>query len=79
MRRFQEIKGWTPGYINVAPAHIEIMVECTACGAMREFSRQTLPRHLRHALITEIEPHLKCSACSEKAAKMRFGHYTGEE
>ncbi|NEK42896.1 hypothetical protein GR250_15865 [Rhizobium leguminosarum] len=73
MRRFQQIPDWSPGYINVCPQHVQIMVECTACGVKREFDRKTLPNGLRHALIEEIEPRLKC-ACGAKAAKLRFGH-----
>jgi hypothetical protein len=39
-RRFEAIKDWSPGYINVTPAHIEIMGECTACGAQKEISKE---------------------------------------
>lgn len=77
--RFRAIRDWTPGYINATPAHLDIMAECTACGEMREFSRDSLPRGLSHALISEIEPHLKCTSCGAKSAKLRFGSYLGEE
>ncbi|MBY5407146.1 hypothetical protein HFO98_01410 [Rhizobium leguminosarum] len=79
MRRFQQIRDWSPGYINVCPQHIEIMVECTACGVMRAFDRTALPNGLRHALVETIEQRLKC-ACGAKTAKLRFGHsLDGEE
>ncbi|ARO22967.1 hypothetical protein TAL182_CH01154 [Rhizobium sp. TAL182] len=74
-RRFQEIKGWSPGYINVTPEHVTIMAECVACGATREFARESLPSGLQFALISEIEPHLKCSSCGAKAGRLRFGNY----
>ncbi|MBX5015974.1 hypothetical protein [Rhizobium lentis] len=73
--RFQEIRDWSPGYINVTPEHVTIMAECTACGATREFAREKLPSHLHFSLISEIEPHLKCSSCGAKAGKLRFGSY----
>ncbi|MBB2698981.1 UNVERIFIED_ORG: hypothetical protein GGI66_003658 [Rhizobium esperanzae] len=78
-RRFRAIRDWTPGYFNVTPAHLDIMAECTACGEMREFARDSLPAAFRQALISEIEPHLKCSACGAKSGKLRFGSYLGEE
>ncbi|MBY5849693.1 hypothetical protein HFN51_03850 [Rhizobium leguminosarum] len=74
MRRFQQIPNWSPGYINVCPQHLDIMVECTACGAMREFDRNSLPDSLRHALVEEIEKRLRC-VCGVKAAKLKFGHF----
>jgi hypothetical protein len=78
-RRFRAIRDWTPGYINVTPAHLDIMAECTACGEMREFQRDGLPRAFRQALISAIEPHLKCASCGAKAGKLRFGSYLVEE
>ena len=78
MRRFQAIKDWTPGYINVTPAHLDIAVECAGRGQQREFDKQSLPNTLRHALIVDIERRLKCSTCGAKAGKMRFGHFADE-
>ena len=78
-RRFQEIKGWSPGYINVTPEHVTIMAECTACGAAREFARESLPSHLHFSLISEIEACLKCSSCGAKAARLKFGHYMKDD
>ncbi|TBA59234.1 hypothetical protein ELH59_15015 [Rhizobium ruizarguesonis] len=77
MRRFQQIPNWSPGYINVCPQHLDIMVECTACGAMREFDRNSLPDSLKHALVEEIEKRLRC-VCGVKAAELRFGHFVDE-
>ncbi|MBX5268525.1 hypothetical protein HJB99_07520 [Rhizobium sp. NLR17b] len=76
-QRFQEIKDWSPGYINVAPDHVTIMAECQACGEQREFDRKALPRGMQQHLISEIEPHLKCATCGAKAGKLRFGYYVG--
>ncbi|MBB4231534.1 hypothetical protein GGD56_005412 [Rhizobium mongolense] len=42
MRRFVRILDWTPDYMNVCPHHIDILVECTACGETREFQRDKL-------------------------------------
>lgn len=42
MRRFVRIPDWTPDYMNVCPHHIDILVECTACGETREFQRDKL-------------------------------------
>lgn len=78
-KQFRAIKDWTPGYINVTPAHLDVMAECTACGEMREFRTDNLPSALRHALISDIEPHLKCTSCGAKSGKLRFGSYVGEE
>ncbi|MDO3431209.1 hypothetical protein QWJ46_00780 [Rhizobium sp. CBN3] len=75
MRRFLEIKGWSPGYLYVAPQHVTIMAACQACGTEREFDRQSVPRRLEFALIPEIEAHLKCSACGSKAGRLLFGSY----
>ncbi|APO76125.1 hypothetical protein AM571_CH03331 [Rhizobium etli 8C-3] len=79
MRRFQPIRDWTPGYINTCPYHIDIVVECTACGVTREFQRDKLSMAMRHALITEIEERLKCSACGAKSGKLLFGSYIGDD
>ncbi|NEJ46625.1 hypothetical protein [Rhizobium leguminosarum] len=73
MRRFQQLRDWSPGYINVCPQHVEIMAECTACGTVKEFDRRMLPASLQHALIKEIEMRLKC-VCGAKAARLMFGH-----
>ncbi|NEI60893.1 hypothetical protein [Rhizobium leguminosarum] len=78
MRRFQQVPDWSPGYINVCPHHMDIMIECTACGAMRTFDRNILPNELKHALIVEIEKRLRCS-CGVKAAKLRFGHFVDDQ
>lgn len=75
MRRFQPIRDWTPGYLNTCPHHIDIMVECMACGTTREFHRYKLSMSARHALISDIEPRLKCSSCGVKSGKLRFGSY----
>ncbi|MBB4194866.1 hypothetical protein [Rhizobium aethiopicum] len=77
-RRFQEFKDWSPGYINVTPEHVAIMAECTACGAAREFARESLPSHLQFSLISEIEQRLKCTECGAKAGKLKFGFHVGE-
>ena len=79
MHRFQRIPDWTPGYMNVAPQHLDIMAECTACGEGREFSKDALPPGLRHALVSEVEERLKCSSCGAKAAKLRFGYFIERE
>nr|WP_064246950.1 hypothetical protein [Rhizobium leguminosarum]OAP95078.1 hypothetical protein A4U53_17805 [Rhizobium leguminosarum] len=73
--RFLEIKDWTPGYLNVTPQHMTILVKCEACGSEREFDRSNLPQHWRHALITDIEARLKCTACGAKNGRLRFGSY----
>lgn len=77
MPRFIRIPDWSPGYINVCPHHVDIMVRCEACGTEKEFDRKSLPPTLRHALIEEIEPRLIC-ACGAKAAKLLFGHFSAE-
>jgi hypothetical protein len=76
MRKFVEIRNWSPGYINVAPHHVEIRVQCRACDKEVDFDRRSLPPLLHHALITDIEARMKCS-CGAKQAKMLFGHYSG--
>jgi hypothetical protein len=78
MRRFVRIPEWTPGYMNVCPHHIDILVECTACGETREFHRDNLSMAMRHALIADIEKRLKCTSCGKKAGKLRFGSYVTE-
>ncbi|MGZ2484248.1 hypothetical protein ACVITL_002771 [Rhizobium pisi] len=78
-RRFQAIKDWSPGYINVTPAHLAIMAECTACGQQREFSKEDLPQNLRHSHVEDVEKRLKCSSCGAKAGKLRFGYYLADE
>jgi hypothetical protein len=77
MPRFIPIPGWSPGYLYVCPHHVTILVRCEACGIEREFDRDSLPHSLRHALVREIEPRLKCS-CGAKQAKLRFGSYAGD-
>ena len=79
MRRFQAIRNWCPGYINVAPAHLDIMAECTACGAQRDFSTDALPQSLWHALVDDVEKHMKCSSCGARAAKLHFGYFVEKE
>jgi hypothetical protein len=79
MGRFVQIKDWTPGYLNVCPAHVEIHVICGGCGEEREFDRRSVPVSLRHELIEDIEPRLKCSLCGAKAAKLIFGYIAAEE
>ncbi|OWV68178.1 hypothetical protein ATY76_13620 [Rhizobium sp. R339] len=79
MGRFQAIKDWTPGYMNVTPAHLDIMAECTACGAQKEFSREKLPSQLRHAQVDDVEKRLKCASCGAKAGKLRFGYFVDEK
>lgn len=76
---FQQITNWSPGYINVAPANLDIMAECTACGQSREFFKRSLPDSLWHALISDIEARMKCSACGAKAGKLKFGYLLREE
>lgn len=73
--RFLEIKDWTPGYLNVTPHHLVILVKCEACGAEREFDRRAVPPLLRHSLISELEARLKCTACGAKNGRLRFGSY----
>ncbi|NNH56890.1 hypothetical protein HLI01_08725 [Rhizobium laguerreae] len=73
--RFLEVKDWTPGYLNVTPQHMTILARCEACGSEREFDRTGLPFSVRHALITDIEARLRCSACGAKAGRLRFGSY----
>lgn len=75
LRRFLEINGWSPGYLYVAPHHVTILARCDACGAEREFDRQSVPARLDFALIPEIEARLKCTACGAKAGRLRFGSY----
>lgn len=75
MRRFQETPGWSPGRLNYVVHHTVIMAECLVCGEMREFDRDAVPPVLKHSLISEIEPRLKCSACGKRAAKLRFGNW----
>ncbi|TCL70669.1 hypothetical protein [Rhizobium sp. BK251] len=75
MRTFIQIQNWSPGYMNVCPAHVVILVECKACGERREFDKHSLPPSLHHALVTTVESRLKCTSCGEKSGKMLFGHY----
>ncbi|MBX4941192.1 hypothetical protein [Rhizobium binae] len=75
MRKFLEIRDWSPGYLNVTPQHVTIIALCKACGASREFDRNGVPANLRHALIADIERRLKCSSCGAKAGRLRFGSY----
>ena len=73
--RFIEVKGWSPGYLNVTPHHMTILARCEACGSEREFDRRSVPSAVGHALITDIEARLKCTACDAKAGRLRFGSY----
>lgn len=77
MRRFVKMD-WTPGYLNVCPAHTVIEVKCAACGEQKPFDRDRVPTGLRHKLISDIEPLLRCS-CGAKAAKLLFGYYSSDE
>lgn len=77
--RFQEIKDWIPGSMNVAPAHLDIMAKCTACGQEQGFSKESLPNSLKHALVEDVEKRLKCSSCGAKAGKLKFGYWLKEE
>lgn len=79
MPPFQELKDWTPGYMNAAPAHLDIMAKCSACGQEQEFSKESLPSSLRHALVEDVEKRLRCSACGAKAGKLKFGYWLREE
>lgn len=79
MIRFQEIKDWTPGYMNVTPAHLDIVAKCAACGLERKFSKESLPHSLKHALVEDVEKRLRCSACGAKAGKLKFGYLSMEE
>ena len=80
MRRFLPVPGWNPGYLHVCPSHLIIQVRCAGCGDEKELDRNALPRSLEHALITDIERRLKCSACGAKKARMMFGSYVdGDE
>jgi hypothetical protein len=74
MKRFQQIRDWTPGYINVCPHHVDILVRCESCGREAEFDRRSLPPLLRHSLVEEIAPRLRCS-CGAKQAKLLFGNW----
>lgn len=77
MRRFVKMD-WTPGYLNVCPRHTAIEVMCKACGEHKPFDRETVPPSMRHRLIDDIEPMLRCS-CGAKAAKLLFGYYASSE
>ncbi|WEA27926.1 hypothetical protein [Rhizobium binxianense] len=79
MARFHPIRDWSPGYMNATPSHLDIMAECVACGAIRPFSKASLPQELQHAEVREVEKRLKCAACGAKAGKLRFGSYSGED
>ncbi|PDS67882.1 hypothetical protein CO651_32265 [Rhizobium phaseoli] len=59
----------------MAPQHVTILARCEACGAEREFDRQSVPALLRHALISELEERLRCTSCGAKAGRLRFGSY----
>jgi NifU-like protein involved in Fe-S cluster formation len=63
--------------MHIAPAHMDIMAKCMACGQEREFDKRQLPAHLQHADVEDVEARLKCSACGAKAGKLEFGHYEG--
>ncbi|ARM12153.1 hypothetical protein Bra5_CH01916 [Rhizobium phaseoli Brasil 5] len=76
--RFQAMD-WSPGYMNVTPAHVTVMAECTACGQRREFFTQSLPASLRHALVQDVEKRLKCASCGAKAGKLSFGYHVAEK
>lgn len=73
MRKFVE-QDWTPGYINACPLPVDIVVECTTCGARRKFEREALPPILKHPLINDIEPRLKGASCEAKRARMLFSY-----
>lgn len=79
MRRFRAIKDWSPGYMNFAPAHLDIMAECKACGEGQEFSESALPSNLQHAKVEVVEARLKCSSCGAKAGKLQFGNFVDDE
>jgi hypothetical protein len=79
MPRFLEVPNWTPGYLNVAPSHMVILAECQACGERRDFDKKSVPPHMHHHLIRDIEPLLKCSSCGAKAGKLRFGSWAEED
>ena len=76
--RFRQIPDWSPGYINVCPQHVDIVAKCLACGEQRPFDKQKLPAGKRHALIEDIEPHMKCMSCGAKSGKLLFGSYERE-
>ncbi|AHG45137.1 hypothetical protein RLEG12_18710 [Rhizobium leguminosarum bv. trifolii CB782] len=52
-----------------------ILARCEACGEEREFDRRSVSGRLKSALITEIEPRLKCATCGAKAGRLRLGSY----
>jgi hypothetical protein len=70
-----EIQDWTPGYLNVTPQHLVILVKCEACGSEREFDRRAVPSVVRHALIKDIEARLRCVNCGAKSGRLGFGSY----
>ncbi|MGN6777608.1 hypothetical protein [Rhizobium sp.] len=73
-RKFVETNG-DFGSLNIVPPGSVFMVRCTACGDMREVSRQFLEEKAgAHAKFKDIEARLKC-ACGEKAAKLMPGYY----
>lgn len=75
--RFQQIKNWTPGYLNVCPRHLAIRVRCEACRTEKDFDRDALPFQYHHAAIDDIEAKLKCE-CGEKRARLIFGSLLDE-
>jgi len=63
------------GSLNIIPPGAVFMVRCTACGDMREVSRQYLEEMAgAHAELKAIEARLKC-VCGQKAAKLMPGYY----
>lgn len=78
MRKFIEVRNWTPGYLNVTPRHVTILARCDACGTEREFDRNSVPAAARQTLIRDIEARLKCAGCGAKAGRLRFGSYAAD-
>jgi Zn ribbon nucleic-acid-binding protein len=72
-RRFVPIE-WQNATLNTIPHHNIAVVECVACGLVREIERSIIPERLHHKPIQDIETRMACSACEAKQARLMFGY-----
>jgi flavoprotein len=75
-RRFVPID-WQNATLNTIPHHNDCVVECRACGTVREMDRAAIPASLQHSPIRDIERRLACKACKGKQARLMFGYFAG--
>ncbi len=75
-RRFVPIE-WRDPNLNTIPHNNMAVIECLACGVVREIERAQIPERLQHSQISDIEARMKCKACEAKQARLMFGYLVG--